>query len=366
MNVREVVEKINERLPIELAAEQDNVGLVVGNYDDECEKMLIAYELNGGVVDEAIRSGSNLVATYHTPLFRATKSFTSSHSHPDALFDAARSGLNVFAVHTALDIVRDGLNFDLAMRLGLKNIRFLSALKNAAYKIVVFVPRSHSDRVRAAMVQAGAGRIGNYSECTFSLEGRGSFLPNAEASPYMGAAGKLESVEEIRTEMIVDRFLVGRVVSEMLKAHPYEEVAYDVYPLDNDSTNYGFGAIGEMDEPVSLVEFFNDIKRVLGLEFLNVSHVPDMRVGRVALCAGAGTPLYKDAARNGADVFITGDVKHHDFREAQSYTTVLVDATHHGTEKFAPQLLFLILKETFKDKINIDQSKYSYVNAVTV
>ncbi len=366
MNVREVVEKIGERLPIELVSNQDNVGLVLGNYDDECDKMLIAYELNEEVVDEAVRSGFGLVTTYHTPLFRPTKSFTSSQSFPDPLLGAARSRLNVLAVHTALDIVKDGLNLDLALRLGLKNVKFLSPIKDTLYKIVVFVPKSHSDLVRAAMAQAGAGRIGDYSECAFSVEGTGNFIPGADASPYVGEAGKLEDVEEVRIEMLTDRSVLGRVVRGMLKVHPYEEVAYDVYPLANESANYGFGAIGELDSPVSLTEYLDSVKSVIGLKSMNVSHLPETKVKKVALCAGAGMPFYNDAVRKGADVFITGDVRHHDFRVARSHATVLADATHHGTERFAPELLLQILKETFQDIISIDVSKYSCASAVTV
>lgn len=364
MNLEEVVKKIKERLPVELVADQDNVGLIVGDYDDECGTMLVAYELDNGVVEEARKAGSNLVVTYHTPLFRPTKSFTSSKSRPDPLFQAARSGLNVFAVHTGLDVTREGLNFDLASRLGLTEVRTLSPLSNTLYKIVVFVPQDHLEKVRAAMARSGAGRIGNYTECSFSAEGEGSFLPGEGSSPYVGSPGKPEKTAESRLEMVVDKPLAGKVIEAMVKAHPYEEVAYDVYPLMNESVNYGFGAIGTLQEPLPASRFLERVKKHLGLPSLRVSHLPDMMVRKVALCAGSGVSFYRDAVREGADIFITGDVKHHDFREARPRSTILADATHHGTEKFAAELLHGMLKKTFEDRVVVNLSKHDYDSAV--
>lgn len=366
MKLSEVVKKIKENLPVDLVADQDNVGLIAGDYDDECTTMVAAYELNAGVVEEANKTGANLIVTYHTPLFRPTKSITTSKSHPDPLFHAVRSHINVFAVHTALDVPRDGLNFDLASRLGLSNVRFLSPLSNTLYKIVVFVPQDHLDEVRAAMSRSGAGRIGNYSECAFTSDGEGSFLPGEGTSPYKGLPGKLERTKEARLEMVVDKTLVGPVTEAMLKVHPYEEVAYDIYPLLNRSTNYGFGAIGELGEPIPVGKFLDKVKETLGLTLIKISHLREAKVMKIALCAGSGMPFYRDAVREGADLFITGDVKHHDFREGRLRQTMLADATHHGTERYAAEVLHGILQEIFKDRIVVNVSKHEYDSAVIV
>ena len=294
------------------------------------------------------------------------KSFTSSISKPDVLFEAMRCGVNVFAVHTALDAVREGLNFDLAARLGLMNITFLSSIKNILYKIIVFVPASHLDKVREAMSKAGAGKIGNYSGCSFTMDGKGSFLPNEMASPYVGQSGKLERVDEARLEMVVGKSVVGPVVNEMLKAHPYEEVAYDIYPLLNNSIDFGFGAIGELDAAVTLGEFISRLKRIIGLDSIKVSYASDMKIKKVALCAGSGISFYSDAVRKDADLFITGDVKHHDFREAKIQRTILADATHLGSEKFVPEVMYRVLKKIFTDTITIETSKLRTINAITI
>ncbi len=366
MKLIDVVKGIRERLPIELVSDQDNVGLIAGDYDDECDAMMVAYELNDGVVEEATQAKSNLVVTYHTPLYRAAKSFTTSTTRPDSLFHAVRSGLNIFSVHTALDVVRDGINFDLSRRLGLTNLRTLAPLSNSIYKIVVFVPQDHVGIVRDAMARSGAGRIGNYTECSFSSEGEGTFLPGDGSSPYIGNQGKRELTRESRLEMVAEKTLVGAVVDSMLKAHPYEEVAYDLYPLSNASVNYGFGAIGELAEPVSAAEFLGMVKRLLGLVSIKVSHLSGGEIRNVAVCAGSGASYYGQAVREGADLFITGDVKHHDFREASVRRTMLADATHAGTEKFAGQLLHDILKQAFEDRIVVNLSKHDYDGAVIV
>ena len=366
MKLSEAVKKIRERLPVELVADQDNVGLILGDYDDECGKMVVAYELNAGVIDEAVKSGSNLIVTYHTPLFRAVKSFTTSSSRPDILVQAARRLLNVYAVHTALDVVQDGINFDLASRLGLKNTKYLSPLPDTLRKIVVFVPQDHLDKVRSAMSRGGAGIIGNYSECAFASEGEGSFLPGGGSAPYIGTPGKRERASESRLEMVVEKSHAGRVVRAMLEAHPYEEVAYDVYPLLNTSANYGFGAIGELEEKMVGGRFFGMVKKVLGQTLLKASHVVETEVRRVAVCAGSGVSFYGDAVRERADIFITGDVKHHDFRESMLLPTVLVDATHRGTERFAAGILHRIMNEIFKDRVVVNLSKYEYDSAVIV
>ncbi len=366
MKLQDLAKKIYDYLPIELVSQHDNVGLMTGNYDDKCEKMILAYELSDFVLNEALSNHSNLIVTYHTPLFRARKSFTSSSSRPDYLLDAARAGVNVFAVHSALDVIKDGLNFDLAARLGLKNINVLSAIKDTLYKVAVFVPSSHLDNVREAMAKAGAGKIGNYSDCSFTVEGKGSFLPSDSASPYIGEAGKIEEVDEMRLEMVVTKSLVGPVVNEMLKAHPYEEVAYDIYPLANDSLGFGFGAIGELEEPMSIKDFISRVKGLLELDFVKISHSSEKEIKKVAVCAGSGVPFYNDAVRNGADIFVTGDVKHHDFRQAQSQHTIMADATHIGTEKFTTEVMFKVLKGIFSDTITIDISRYKTANAITI
>ncbi len=364
MTIREAVNIIAARFPVELVTDHDNVGLIVGNYDDECKKISMAYELNENVVNEAVKRQVDLLITYHTPLFRPAKSFTTSTSHPNPLVEAARSRLNIFAIHTALDVVRDGLNFDLAARLGMKHLRFLSPLKDTLYKLVVFAPETHADQVRHAMAQAGAGKIGNYLECSFSVNGVGTFVPNDSASPFVGESGKLDHVEETKIEMVVEKHRLRGVLNAMSAVHPYEEVAYDLYPLKNEAVNLGFGVMGDLEPPLATKDFLSHLKETLELEFLKVSNISDRDVRKVALCAGSGYTFYNDAIRSGADIFITGDVKHHDFREAKSCPTVLVDATHQGTERFVTELMYRLIEKLFKGKVEVESIGQRLENAL--
>ncbi len=365
MKLQDIVKKINDYLPIRLVMGQDNVGLIAGNLDDECAKMTIAYELNRESLVELLKKRSNLLVTYHTPLYRSKNAFISSASEPDVFFEAVRAGVNLISVHTALDVPKNGLNFALAAKLGLKNIEFLSPLNGVLFKVVVFVPATHLDEVREAMGNAGAGKIGNYSYCAFTSEGEGSFIPSEKASPFIGRAGYMEKVKEIRIEMTVGKASVYSVVDAMLKVHPYEEPAYDIIPLANKSGEYGFGAIGELSKPVPMTEFLSQVKKILDIDSIRISHKREARVCKVGVCAGSGATYYRDAVRLGADIFITGDVKHHDFREAQSKPTVLVDASHLGTERFATDILFKAMREVFEDQLDIEMSKSKVRNAFT-
>ena len=364
MKLREVVRSIVERFPIGMVDEHDNVGLICGDYDDECERVTAVYEFDDQTLEELNASGSDLAVTYHTPIFRPVRNFISSESNPNPLLKAARRKIGVFSVHTALDITRDGLNFDLARRLGLDEIEFLSPLNNTLYKVVVFVPGSHEEEVRRAMSTAGGGTIGNYTGCSFAIGGTGTFTPGTGASPFLGSPGQMEKATEVRLEMIVEKSRLTDVIAGMKRVHPYEEVAYDFYPLSNESPNYGFGAIGKLEPAGSLLDFLRLLKRVLGISEVRASHSTRDKIKRVALCAGSGMSFFPDAVRKQADVFITGDVRHHDYREARTGGTVILDATHSATEKFATELIYRKLKETFADKVGVIVSENRQQNPV--
>ncbi len=364
MTIGDAVSLIGSSLPIELMADKDNVGLIAGNYDDECGRISVTYELNREVINEAVRNQVDLLVTYHTPIYRAVKSLTTSISHPNSLLEAVRSKLSVFAIHTALDVVKGGLNFDLAERLNLKRLRFLSPLRDTLFKVVVFVPESHAELVRQEMSAAGAGRIGNYSNCSFSVDGGGTFLAGEATSPFVGEMGKLEFVNETRIEFVVEKHLLNAVLNAMLDAHPYEEVAYDIYQVGNLSSNLGFGVVGELEKPEGIREFLTRLKNRLQLDFVKLSRFPNDKVTTIALCAGAGYAYYSDAVKARADVFITGDIKHHDFREAQLHSTVLVDATHQGTERFVQELMHRLIGKIFEGKAEVESSEQRLENAL--
>ncbi|MBM4160821.1 MAG: Nif3-like dinuclear metal center hexameric protein [Ignavibacteria bacterium] len=343
------------------ASERDNVGLQVGHRLRSVKRILVALDVTAEVVSEAARKKVDLIVSHHPLLFRPPSSITSSDRVGRLVLTLAQKKIAVFSAHTNLDSARDGVSFSLARVLGLQRIRFLAPLKDTLVKLAVFVPEGHAEGVTSAMTTAGAGVIGNYTSCSFRLKGTGTFRGAQDSKPFVGRALQLESVDEVRLEMIVPRARLRDVIAAMKSAHPYEEVAYDVYPLQNEDPNFGMGAIGELPRPVTLKSLLNRTKRRLNAEALRyVGHL-NRRVRRVAVCGGSGSELLNEAIAAGADVFLTADIRYHAFHEAQD-RIALVDAGHWETEHPALAAIERRLREFINqkgDKTQVFLSKYS-------
>ncbi len=326
------IERVMERwAPAWTAWDRDNVGLQMGERARQVSKILLALEITDGVVKEAIKKKIDLIVTHHPPLFRPLASLTDSTQTGKNLLALARRNIAVFSAHTNLDSARDGVSFALARSLGLREVRFLAPLENTHVKIVVFVPSSHVERLTAAMAEAGAGIIGQYDSCSFRTPGTGTFRGGPQTNPYSGKRGTVETVEETRLEMIAPKTGVGPIVRAIRNVHPYEEVAYDVIPVNTPSANFGMGALGRLGRTVSLASFLRHAKRVLRAERLRYAGDPRMRVGTVAVCGGSGSELIDIAIHAGADMFLTADVRYHTFHAAVG-RIALVDAGHWETE----------------------------------
>jgi dinuclear metal center YbgI/SA1388 family protein len=331
MNVHDIQGILERWAPTEIAWERDNVGLQVGNPMSRVRGILVSLDVTGGVVAEARRRGANLIISHHPLLFRPARSVRTNTGLGSILRDLLKWNVACYAAHTNLDFTRGGTSFVLSEALGLRSVGFLEKSYRLDHKVVTFVPADHVADVVDAMAKEGAGQIGNYTVCSFRSAGTGTFHGNALSTPVVGTRGRLEEVPEIRLEMIAARRDVPRVVRAMKSAHPYEEVAYDVYPLDNVSDNYGRGAIGTLERPVTLRTFLNTIKQTLRLPSLRYRGSPDRMVQKIAVCGGSGSELMETAIAEGADVFVTADVKYHDFHSAGE-RIVLVDAGHFETE----------------------------------
>lgn len=353
MKIYEVTKRIENALPIRVAADEDNVGLIAGNYDADCSGLFVTYEMDSEAIDRAVQLNANVIVTYHSPIYKPIKKITHSNDSPNYLLYALNNSLSVYCVHTALDICREGINFDFGKRMGLQKMKFLTPLSDRMYKISVFVPAEYVSKVRNAMSASGAGLIGDYINCSFESRGKGTFLPTGSAHPFIGNVGTLEETEEVKLEMIVDRSFLHSVLSAMLSNHPYEEVAYDVYPLINSSPNYGFGVVGEMEEELDMLTFLSRLKEVLDVKQLTYSAHPNRSIRKVAFCAGSGMSFYGDALKSGADIYITGDVRYHDFRQSLDSRMIVVDATHSGTEKYVPELLTNLMVKIFKPDLPV-------------
>ncbi|HTO94185.1 MAG TPA: Nif3-like dinuclear metal center hexameric protein [Bacteroidota bacterium] len=331
MTVRGIQEIMEAWAPLDIAWERDNPGLQAGDPGRRVRGILVALDVTEPVVAEAAGAGADLIVSHHPLLFRPLRSLTTRSGAERTLAALARRGIALYSAHTNLDFTRGGTSFALAGALGLHTEGFLSATFRTDCKVVTFVPPSHADSVSAAMAEAGGGVIGAYDHCSFRSAGRGTFRGGKETHPAIGRAGVLEHTEEIRLEMVVPRRALGTVTDALKRAHPYEEVAYDVYPLETHSTAYGMGALGTLPRPVPLAAFLAGVRKSLGTRALRWSGDPRSRVQRVAVCGGGGSDLLRDAIAAGADAFVTADVRYHTFHDA-GREIALVDAGHFETE----------------------------------
>lgn len=328
-----VANVLEEIAPRKLAEAWDHVGLLIGSPDQEIENILVTLDVTAQAVEFAIKNGVNLIISHHPLLFKAIHTIRTDLPQGKLLADLLSNQIAVYAAHTNLDSAQGGVNDVLAERLGLKNIKALRpGQSERLIKLAVYVPQTHLDAVRSAITEAGAGHIGNYSHCTFATVGTGSFLPLAGTHPFLGKTGELEYVSECRLETILPESIISQVLTSMRTAHPYEEVAYDLYPMLNKMDGLGLGRIGELPVQTSLREFARLVCEKLGT---GVKVCGDLsgQVQQIAICGGSGADLIQDAVQAGADLLVTGDVKYHEAQQAAAMELAIVDAGHFATER---------------------------------
>lgn len=331
--VADVVRVMNEFAPPGLAMDGDKIGMQVGRTDKPVKRVLVALDAYPAVVDEAVQIGADMLVTHHAMLFRPLQMIDTSTVRGHAIAQAMVADLAVFNAHTNLDIADGGVNDVLSDLLGLQDVEVLDRTRNEQLrKLVVFVPRDSHAKVLDAVCAAGAGHIGAYSHCTFNTPGTGTFLPGEGTNPYIGEAGKLEHADEVRLETIVPEQLVEQVVRAMLTAHPYEEVAYDLYPLELMGKASGIGRVGNLESVTSLEQFAHHVRTVLGLTHIRFSGPKDRPIQRVAVLGGSGGRYAGAAMRKQADVLVTSDCDHHTVAEALHDGLSIIDATHAALE----------------------------------
>lgn len=344
LKVSDVVGIINKKFPFACAEEWDNVGLQVGDPAGEVTRIMVALDPLPEVLDQALESGCQLLITHHPLIFTPLRQVTSATVAGRLVLRAASSGLALIAMHTNYDIAVDGLNDLLAQRLGVQETRPLKVTEqDQLVKLVVFVPADHLESVRQALFEHAAA-IGNYRDCSFSAPGEGTFLPEAGAQPAIGAVGRLEKVSEQRLELLLHKADLPRAIRTLLAVHPYEEPAFDCYPLLNQGATRGVGRIGRLAEPCRLEEYARLVCQRLGCKTVRTVGAADRVVRKVALCSGSGGSLLRDALRAGADLLVTGDLKYHEAREAEAAGMALLDAGHFGTEIIMVEALCEMLR----------------------
>jgi dinuclear metal center YbgI/SA1388 family protein len=332
--------------PRQLAYDWDNVGLQLGDPRGTVEKILVTLDIDERVLHEAISAGADFIISHHPLIFRPLKALRTDLPVGRLIAAALAAGIRIYAAHTNLDIADGGVNDILAAQLGLTRVKVLQVTGHENLeKIVVFVPDGYENPVRDAMAEAGAGWIGNYSHCFFQAAGTGMFKPLEGSSPFLGEQGRLERVNEFKLETIIPSSLRSRVIKAMIKAHPYEDVAYDTYPLCNQGKPYGLGRIGEISSPCSLEQFCEFIKEKLKLEEVHVTGDLSRVIKKVAVCGGSGGDLVHEASFSGADVLVTGDLKYHNALDARTLDLAVIDAGHAATERVIVPALCAYLRQ---------------------
>jgi len=331
--IQDLVGLIHRLYAPELAEDWDNVGLQVGDPGRALDRVMVALDPGLEAVEAARDAGAQALVTHHPLLFKPVKRLTPDDAVGKVLWAAVRDDVAIISAHTNLDCAVDGLNSWLAQKMGVEQAVPLQAVDGDYLKLVVFVPVGHEDAVADALFSAGGGQIGAYDQCSFRSSGEGTFRPGPGTQPYIGTVGQREKAEEIRLETIIPKRKLLRVLEKMQKAHPYEEVSYDLLPLQNQVPGAGLGRIGRLAQQASLGEFAARVKDFLGCDHLRLIGADQMPVRKVALCGGSGAFLLQTAHRQGADVLVTGDVKYHEARQAEELGIALIDAGHFATEQ---------------------------------
>jgi len=333
MRLQDLLGLVNRHYPQNLAEDWDNVGLQVGDLTQEITRVMVALEPTFATVNAAIANNCQALITHHPLIFKALKKISPSDTTGNILFSSIRNNLAIISIHTNLDHASDGLNDWLATALQLRDSKpLLRPGGGDLVKLVVYVPTEAADDVSEAMFKAGAGTIGRYDHCSFRTAGIGTFRAHEGCHPSIGTVGSDERVEELRLETVVKRSQLKRVIERMEKQHPYEEVAYDVIPIENGAQDIGLGRIGRLNEPLEMEKFAQQCKEQLHCSTVRAVAGEDKLIARVAVCGGSGASLIREAARQGADLLVTGDVKYHEAMSARELGLAVIDAGHFATE----------------------------------
>ena len=346
MKIQDITSFLENIAPVHLQESYDNAGLITGDPQWECTGIITSLDATGDVVAEAIEKKCNLIVAHHPIIFTGLKKITGKNYVEKTIIAAIKNDIAIYAIHTNLDNLIEGVNGKMADMLGLVNSQILQPKKSLLKKLSVFVPEEHAEKVRQAIFEQGAGQIGNYSECSFNVMGEGTFKAGAGTNPYAGKIGERHREREVKVEVVFPHWVEKAVISAMVQAHPYEEVAYDIFILDNEYASIGSGLVGDLTQPLEESAFLQKIKKSFRLEVIRHTELTGRKVKKVALCGGAGSFLIKAAIGSGADFYITSDVKYHEFFDAEG-KLVIADIGHYESEQYSVDLLFDILKEKF-------------------
>ncbi|MGQ0826865.1 MAG: Nif3-like dinuclear metal center hexameric protein [Bacteroidota bacterium] len=363
MKVKEISAYLESIAPLAYQESYDNAGLICGDHDMEVKGVLICLDSTEAVIAEAIATNCNMVIAHHPIVFSGLKKFNGKNYVERVVIKAIQNNIAIYAAHTNLDNVSNGVNAKIAEKLGLVNCKVMAPQKGIIKRLITFAPKDKADDVRKALFAAGAGTIGNYDECSFNSEGTGTFRAGEGANPHVGEIGKQHREKETKIETIYPLYLESQVINALVKAHPYEEVAYDLFTLTNTYDGVGAGIIGELPAEMDEMAFLKQLKKVMKANGVKYTALRDKKVKKVAVCGGSGSFLLQNAIQKEADIFISSDFKYHQFFDAEN-RIIIADIGHYESEQFTMELFYELLKKKFNtfalhlSKINTNPINY--------
>lgn len=346
MRISEIIDVIETTAPLALQESYDNAGIQVGDKSIEASSALLCLDVTEEVIDEAISIGANLIIAHHPLLFKGIKSITGSNYIERVLIKAIQNNIVIYASHTNMDNAYNGVNYKIAKIIGLSSLQILAPLQGRLLKLATYVPKKFIESVRNALFSAGAGYIGNYDNCSYTIKGEGTFRAGENAHPFCGEIGQIHIEEEAKIEVIFPDYKKVSVIKALLAIHPYEEPAFDILPLNNSWNHAGSGVIGNLNAETDAIDFLKDIKSKFHIRSIKHSSIVNKKIKRVALCGGAGSFLIPKAISLGADIFLTGEIKYHDYFGNNDHI-ILAELGHYESEQYTKDIFCDIITKKF-------------------
>jgi dinuclear metal center YbgI/SA1388 family protein len=346
MYTKDIAHYLDSKFPFSLQEKYDNSGIIIHFEEEEITSILVAFDITEEVINEAIKKKANVIISHHPFIFSGIKKLSSNKSNDRLVILAIQHKISIIALHTNIDNAREGVNGKIAQLFDLKHVEILKPIENTLYKLVTFVPHDFSGAVRDALFQSGAGQIGEYSNCSYSTNGEGTFKASNNTNPYVGAKNEMHFEPETKIETIVPEHLLSLAITNLKATHPYEEVAFDIIPLKSSNPQTGAGIIGELDKPMKTEDFFELLKSKFNLTLIKHSPLVVPQVKKIAFCGGSGSFLISEALKQKADIYITGDLKYHDYFETEN-RIILADIGHFESEQHTIDIIIDVLTKKF-------------------
>jgi dinuclear metal center YbgI/SA1388 family protein len=346
MKIKDITACIEEIAPLNYAEDFDNIGLLIGNYATEVSGVLVTLDTLEVTINEAIENNCNLIVSFHPIIFSGLKKLNGKNYVERVVLKAIQNNIAIYAMHTALDNSIQGVNAKICEVLGLVNTKILIPQKNTLKKLITYVPSENVNQVRQALFEAGAGNIGNYDQCSYNTEGYGTYRGNENANPTLGKKGILHTEKEVLVSVIFEKHKQSNIIQALLNAHPYEEVAYDILSLDNINKEIGIGMVGNLKEPKNELDFLQFVKKTMHTNCIRHSKLLNKPIKKVAVLGGSGSFAIQNAISAKADIYITSDIKYHEFHKAEN-KLIIADIGHYESEQFTKNLLVDILTKKF-------------------